>query len=191
VTRVAGAVLAGGASRRMGRTKALVPIGGVPMAATVATALAGGGCSPVVLVGGDEHELHVLGIPIVADLHPGAGPLGAVITALRTLDGDVVVAACDLAGLDGATVRAVIDEPVEPTTGVVVAVTDRLEPGLARWCRRSLATIEALFEAGERSLRAAVLGLDHIEVPVSAAALRNVNTPADLHRWPSTGPASR
>jgi molybdopterin-guanine dinucleotide biosynthesis protein A len=191
VTPVAGAVLAGGASRRMGRTKALVPIDGVPMAARVAAALGAGGCSPVVLVGGDERELDVLGMPIVADLHPGAGPLGAIVTALRTLDDDVVVAACDLAGLDEATVRAVVDEPVDATTGVVVAVTDRLQPGLARWRRCSLAAIEAMFEAGERSLRTAVLGLDHVQVRVGEAALRNVNTPADLDRWPSTGPSSR
>jgi molybdopterin-guanine dinucleotide biosynthesis protein A len=173
VTPVAGAVLAGGASRRMGRTKALVPIDGVPMAARVAAALRAGGCSPVVLVGGDERELDVLGMPIVADLHPGAGPLGAIVTALRTLD------------------RAVVDEPVDATTGVVVAVTDRLQPGLARWRRCSLAAIEAMFEAGERSLRTAVLGLDHVQVRVGEAALRNVNTPADLDRWPSTGPSSR
>jgi molybdopterin-guanine dinucleotide biosynthesis protein A len=88
-------------------------------------------------------------------------------------------------------VRAVVDEPVEATTGVVVAVTDRLQPGLARWCRGSLAAIEAMFEAGERSLRAAVLGVDHVRVRVGEAALRNVNTPADLDRWPSTGPSSR
>ena len=48
-----GAVLCGGASRRMGTDKALVEVDGVPMAERVAGALHAGGCAPVVFVGGD------------------------------------------------------------------------------------------------------------------------------------------
>jgi molybdenum cofactor guanylyltransferase len=177
---VAGAVLAGGASRRMGRTKALIDVGGVPMAGRVAGALAAAGCRPVVIVGGDPDELQPLGLPFVADRHPGAGPLGGVITALEAVGGDVVVAACDLPELDAATVLALLDASEDDAAAVIVAVTDRLEPALARWPHRTLTALHALFDAGQRSLQAAVLAVGHVEVPVAAAALRNINTPGDL-----------
>ena len=54
-----GVVLTGGASRRMGRTKALVEIDGVPMAARVAAALAGAGCESVVLLGVTRPNSHL------------------------------------------------------------------------------------------------------------------------------------
>ena len=49
---VAGAVLVGGASRRMGRPKALIEVDGSPMVVRVAAALSAGGCAPVRLIGG-------------------------------------------------------------------------------------------------------------------------------------------
>jgi molybdenum cofactor guanylyltransferase len=177
---VAGAVLAGGASRRMGRTKALARVRGVAMGERVAVALERAGCRPVVFVGGDPTELAVLGRDVIADRHPGAGPLGGVVTALHALRGDVVVAACDLPELDTATVRALLEAPAEEDTAVIVAVTDRLEPGLTYWRGAALAAVETLFATGERALHAAVLGLPHVEVRVGSSALRNVNTPVDL-----------
>ncbi|MEJ7719137.1 MAG: NTP transferase domain-containing protein [Ilumatobacteraceae bacterium] len=94
---VAGAVLTGGASRRMGSTKALVPERGVPLAERAARALHDGGCDPVFLVGGEVDDLAGLGRPVVADLTPGSGPLGGVLSALAAASGAaVLVAACDL-----------------------------------------------------------------------------------------------
>ena len=56
----AGAVLCGGASRRMGTDKAFVEVGGQPMAERVAAALEEAGCAPVVFVGG-ERRAHPVG----------------------------------------------------------------------------------------------------------------------------------
>ena len=49
---VAGAILAGGQSSRMGRTKALIEIDGQPMARRVAMSLTAAGVAPVVIYGG-------------------------------------------------------------------------------------------------------------------------------------------
>jgi molybdopterin-guanine dinucleotide biosynthesis protein A len=78
---VAGAVLAGGASRRMGRDKAHVAFGGEPMLARVAGALSGAGVDPVVVVGGDAAKAEELGLATIADGWPGEGPLGGLLTA--------------------------------------------------------------------------------------------------------------
>ncbi len=176
---VAGAVLIGGASRRMGRPKALIDVDGSSMVERVAAALSAGGCAPVRLVGGGAVPDDV-GYLVVDDRWPGEGPLGGVITALMEAGGDVVVAACDLPDLDGATVRSVRDAPGADEAEAVVATTDRLEPALARWNHRALDQLTTIFTNGERALHAALGCLDVVEVSVDPLALRNVNSPGDL-----------
>ncbi len=98
-----GAVLTGGASRRMGRTKALVEVDGTPMASRVADALSAAGCEPVVLYGGDPIELAPLDRPVLPDRYPGEGPLGGILGVLEQFAEpatDVLIVACDLAASD-------------------------------------------------------------------------------------------
>lgn len=179
-----GAVLCGGASRRMGRDKALVPVDGVPMAERVARALAAGGCGDVVLVGGNRSALTAaIGRTWVEDRWPGAGPLGGLVTALTVAGGrDVVVAACDLPDLDAATVRALIASSADAGSAtVVVAVTEH--PHLVAWWRGTARhQVETLFEGGERGIRRALRHLDVLEVAVPGSVVRNVNTPDELRR---------
>ncbi len=110
-----GAVLTGGASRRMGRTKALIDVDGVPMARRVGDALARAGCASVIAYGGDVTELEPLGMPVLPDRHPGSGPLGGVLGVLELfteselqLDG-VFVVACDLPALRGEDLGGLVD----------------------------------------------------------------------------------
>jgi molybdopterin-guanine dinucleotide biosynthesis protein A len=95
---VAAAVLAGGASRRMGRDKATMPVGGVQLAARALWAAAQV-ADPVVLVAPEGHPSRQLtAAGLVAD--PGAGPLAAVAAALAALDAEhVLVLAGDHPGL--------------------------------------------------------------------------------------------
>jgi molybdopterin-guanine dinucleotide biosynthesis protein A len=92
----------------MGRDKALVLVDGVAMSARVRAALLGGGCSPVVAIGGRPAALGPLGFEVVPDEFPGEGPLGGVITALthQPTAHAVLVAACDLPQLSATTVQA-------------------------------------------------------------------------------------
>jgi molybdopterin-guanine dinucleotide biosynthesis protein A len=200
-----GVVLAGGRSRRMGRTKALVDVDGRPMARRVADALSAGGCDPVVIVGGDPAELGVLGLPVVDDLHPGEGPLGGVLTALALLTdrddtfadeagvaggdaggagGDaVLVAACDLPWLSSVTVAELLAASARrPDAQVVMAHGDRREPALAIWRTSAHDPLRLAFDEGERALYRAVRSVSAVDVDVAPAALRNVNTPGDLRR---------
>jgi molybdopterin-guanine dinucleotide biosynthesis protein A len=180
---VAGAILAGGASRRMGRTKALVDVDGVPMALRVASALTSGGCRDIAIVGGSMSELAALGLPVVADEAPGEGPLGGVLTALRhfTEASHVLVSACDLALLDAATVRKLLEAAqAHPGSTATVAYTDRIEPALVVWARASLGDLAELFAEGERAVHRVLDQLDTQSVQVKARALTNVNRPLDV-----------
>jgi molybdenum cofactor cytidylyltransferase len=90
VAVIAGIVLAAGLSRRMGRAKLLLPIGGRPVIRlTVETVLAGG-VDPVLVVTGSEREalaevLAGLPVTLVANLEPEAGQASSIRVGVKAL----------------------------------------------------------------------------------------------------------
>ena len=78
-----GAVLCGGRSRRFGRDKAIYEHNGTPLAKISLLALREAGASVVFSIGGDADALADMGFRAVPDDHPGEGPLGGIICALR------------------------------------------------------------------------------------------------------------
>lgn len=174
----------------MGRTKALVEVDGVPMAARVDRALRDAGCATVVAIGGAAEELAPLGLAVVADVEPGAGPLGGIVAALEAFaltesTGWVCVAACDLPGLDAATIERLAAAAAQhPEATVIVARTDRLEPACALWNLDGAPRVRASYDAGVRAVHEVLDVVTAVAVDVDAAALRNINTPDDLGRYP-------
>jgi molybdopterin-guanine dinucleotide biosynthesis protein A len=167
----------------MRRTKALIDVGGQPMATHVAHALTAAGCRDVVIVGGDPTELASLNLPVIADRHPGEGPVGGVLTALHHHHAatHVVVAACDIPGLTPRAVKRML-AAATIATDVVVAMTDQLEPVLAVWNVRTTAPLEAAFDAGTRAMHQALALFDVVTVSVDPSEMRNINRPEDLLR---------
>lgn len=79
---IAGLVLAGGNSTRMGRDKALVTLGGAPLLARVAGRL-GPQVGPLAVnANGDPDRLAGFGLTVIADDRPDTGPLGGVLAGL-------------------------------------------------------------------------------------------------------------
>ncbi len=180
-----GAVLCGGASRRMGRDKALIVLDGHPLAVRVADAVAAAGASDVVAVGGDANALRAGGLTVVADADPGAGPLTGIVTALAATDDDIVfVAACDLVAPSpeaiGTTVRALA---ADADGDVATPLVDGRRQWMhAAWRRRTEMPLGAAFAAGERAVHAAVAagGLRVVDVALDAHAVADVDVPSDL-----------
>jgi len=177
---VLGAILCGGASRRMGTDKALVHWDGVPMVGRVAAALRDGGCDPVVAIGGDPAALADLGLEVIADRWPGEGPMGAVITALEHADGHAVVVSCDLPLLTAGTV-ANLAAAVEGHDAAVPR-TDRWQSLCAAWAPSALSVLATAFDGGERSLQRVFDRLDVVVPDIPEVDLTNVNTPGDLRQ---------
>ena len=184
--RIAGVVLAGGASRRMGQNKAMVDIDGTAMADRVLGALRTVGADPVVLVGGDVDELAPLSAAVIPDLYPGEGPVGGVLSALEHLAGtDTVDAAlilpCDLCDVSANVLTPLITAAAgDGHSSVWVAATDRMQPMCALWSLGARGTVREQFVAGQRALHRVIVELPHTTVTVEAQALRNVNRPKDL-----------
>ena len=165
----------------MGRTKALIDVDGLPMARRVETALRSGGCSEVVVVGGDTDELAVLDLPIVGDRYPGEGPVGGLLTALHHFaDGHVMVVACDLPALSATAVDRMLGAFARSSADAVVARTSRAEPLCAVWRATALPPVQAAFDGGIRAMHRVLdeLAVDH--VTLEGDTLHNVNHPADL-----------
>ena len=181
---LAAAVLAGGLSRRMGSTKALIEVDGRRMADSVIDAARSLGADPVVLLGGDAGELSLLSAPVVADRYPGEGPVGGVLGALRHFEhiaDRVLVLPCDLAHVTAATLTPLLEaEAGDGFSQVWVAAHDRLEPMVAIWSIDAIAPIQELFDSGERALHLVIGELPHVAVTVDASGLTNINTPDQL-----------
>lgn len=148
---VAGVLLTGGASTRMGTDKATLRVGGVPMAVRLAGLLRQALGGPLLEVGPG-----CSGLPAVPDDVPGAGPLAAVATAARWLaeggwHGPALVLACDLPLLSRAAVDLLARWPGEGA--VLPVVGGHRQPLCARWSADDLAAAVRLAAEGQRSLR--------------------------------------
>ncbi len=187
----AAAVLAGGASRRMGRDKATLAVGGVELASLVLAAAARV-ADPVVLVAPDGHPARRLAAPAVAD--PGQGPLAALAAALGALEAEhVLVLAADHPGL-----RVELLAHLVALAGEAEAVAcrrgPRLEPLVAVYRRApALAAARARLAdpAGDRSLLGLLAGLRTLvveepewrRVDPDGRSFVDLDDPADLAAW--------
>jgi len=191
---VAGFILAGGPSSRMGRDKALLEIAGVPLLARTARLL-----EPLVgsvTVVGSSSRYAALGLAVVDDDQPGQGPLGGMATALRisACDWNLVVA-CDLPYLNAPWLRYLIARAIRSGADALLPVSfdevfERFEPLCAMYHRRCLPAMLTALERGVRKVTDGLRGppaaaIERVEPeewkPFDSAGglFKNMNTPAD------------
>ena len=177
----AGAVLTGGASSRFGSDKTVARLGDRTFVDRVATALADAGCAPVAAVGGAAPPPALVAVP---DEHPGEGPLGGLLAALRWSPAElVVIVAADLPLLDDLTVLALVDRAVRcPGVVAVARAEGRLQPTCACWPTSLAGAVADRFAGGERSIARVLDTLPIEPVDVPARVVADVDTPADLAR---------
>ena len=181
VTSVAGAVLAGGASSRMGRPKAFIEVDGRTLLDRAVAALTDAAIDQIIVVGGDQGATESAGHHFVPDEYPGEGPLGGIISALGAVDTDlVVVLACDLLGVSPVAVTRLLASLGEGDVAVPV-VDGRAQWRHAAWRRSVESSLRAAFGGGERAPRRALDGLVTVEVfDTPAVWYQDADTPDDL-----------
>lgn len=124
-----GIVLAGGASRRMGCDKAMLPVGGVASIERTALSL-GEVCDEVLLSLNDPKPYGFLGLRSVRDIFTGKGPMAglhACLSASRSAWNAVV--ACDMpfvtADIIQVLLRIAAEDPLTPESGIRVRTMAR------------------------------------------------------------------
>jgi molybdopterin-guanine dinucleotide biosynthesis protein A len=179
----------------MGRDKALIPVGGTPMAVRVAEALWVAGARDVIGVGREPHALASLRLATVPDVRPGAGPAAGIATALAWADGDdmVMVAGCDLVAPSPAAIaRTLATLAQHPTAAVAVPVSGgRTQWHHAAWRPSAAPALEAALESGARAVGGVVAAAGLVVVGVDGidpGALADADVPGDL---PSEGDGQR
>jgi len=191
-----GIVLAGGASTRMGRDKSLLQVDGRALVTIAAEALLAGGAGRVAVIGGDAAQIAGLGLETIADEHPGAGPLGGLITGLRASDDRVVmVLACDMPAIDGPSVERIVGAlAAQPTAlAAIPRLGERRQILTAAYRLEILPIFETAFAAGERAPRRALADVEVADVAgLDRDRLGDVDRPEDLSRYaqPGQNPAS-
>ncbi|MEO1085337.1 MAG: molybdenum cofactor guanylyltransferase [Acidobacteriota bacterium] len=190
--RPVGVVLAGGASRRMGRDKATLPLPdstrGLDLLSWSIERLRGV-CPDIAIADGGRGLGVDLGVPSVED-GPGRGPAAGILGAHRAFPGRaLLVLACDLPLIPVEFLRELASAAPGPAW-VVPARGERLEPLCALYRPRALAQLKARV-FGQRfdlqGLRGA-LGADArvLDAAVwqasegAASLFLNVNRPEDV-----------
>ena len=174
----------------MGRDKSLLKLNGRALTSVVGAALVEAGANEVLAVGGNLAALAELEEidRVIPDEYPGEGPLGGILTALRSAANDVVVVfACDTPDMDAATPARLVEYLTKfPDAAVAYALVDgRAQPLTAAW-NRGLAfpALREAFERGERAPRNVFPELKVVEVTaLSALAVDDVDHPDDLQRY--------
>ncbi len=131
-----GFILVGGASRRMGRDKALLPLGEATMVEQIAARVRCAAGS-VTLIGSPEKYGH-LGLAVVADEIENCGPLGGLLTALHITGADWnLLVACDMPNVSEAFLTELLDAAEQSDADCIVPEIDgRSDPLCAVYHRR-------------------------------------------------------
>lgn len=199
-----GFVVAGGASTRMGRDKALLHLGGRPLIEIALGLLRGLGIEPRIC--GTRPDLTRFA-PVLPDNHPGCGPLAGIEAALSASGSDLnLFVPVDLPLLPQAFLHWMIDRAeASQAVATIPLLTGRAQPLCAVYSRRLLRGIHEALAGGDYKMMTAIasaagsLGerIDRCALESLAAALipetwpddppvqwwfRNLNTPEEYEQ---------
>ncbi len=193
--QVAGFILAGGASSRMGRDKGLLDFAGVPLILHTARLL-----EPLVgevTVVGSPTRYRKFGLRAIPDqsqiqhgpARPGFGPLAGIATALAATQSRWnLIVACDLPYLSPEWLDLLLSRALRSRGDAVIPRTSRgIEPLAAVYRRECGAPISAAFERGVRKVSDAIeeLRADFVyarewrTIDPNGLILKNMNAPGD------------
>lgn len=184
-------LLAGGESRRMGRDKALLPVGGQQLLLHLAQIAAPLVNSIAVIAPNGRYEAlcQPLGLTVFSDLRPGQGPLAGIESALSQSGSPWnLILACDMPFLDSVWLAALVAAALAQPAGVLcVASALRSEaeiqpsPLCACWHKDALPAVSSALDHGCRRVRDLLAPLNtQYLFPVSPRLLANWNSPTDV-----------
>lgn len=187
--KIAGIVLAGGLSTRMGRDKASMPWGSGTLLSAVLEKL-NPVCSELIIVSNIPREIENFPVRIIPDRYPQCGPLAGIHAGLLAVQSDYAfVVACDMPYLNTQAAGFIADA----ATGYDAAIPfiDGYYHPLHGVYRKScLPFIERMLAAGDYRVldfydKIALRKIAKEEIAVFDPALRtlyNINSPEDIDK---------
>ena len=183
-------ILAGGKSRRMGREKAFLKIGGVPLIEGVLAA-ARAACDRVLIVSNTPSAFEHLGVEVFTDIHPGFGSMGGLHTGLFHARTDTVFAlGCDMPFVNPQLMEYISSVRGDADAAVPI-VGKYYEPLFCAYSKNTIDEVETAIR--EKRRQVVSLFFNRLKLrPVTEHELRaidpeldslvNINTPEDIER---------
>ncbi|HEV3234882.1 MAG TPA: molybdenum cofactor guanylyltransferase [Candidatus Dormibacteraeota bacterium] len=158
--QLAGLVLCGGHSRRMGIDKALLQVDGGPLVLRVASRLADV-ADPVLLAPGVPGRFAATGYAEVADVEPARGPLGGLVAGLLVSPHpNVAVVAVDMPYASPAVIRLLARVCADGAWDAALPVTSSgPEPLHAVYSQRAAGPLRAALADGRLAMHHAIADL--------------------------------
>lgn len=145
MNKVAGVILSGGKSLRMGTNKALLKIQGKPVIERILAEL-GGITDEVMIVANHPNIYQYLDISQVADRYLEKGPLAGLETALYHGDGEIFMfAACDMPFINGDVYQYLFQQ-LNQYDAVVPIYDNHMHPLAGIYKKSILPAIQAQIE---------------------------------------------
>ena len=196
-SNVRGYVLAGGASSRFGRNKALVRFGITPLLLEIVQLAQTCASEVAVIAGAQKYRDLAANLQIIEDLWPGEGPLGGIITALQhtpARDCSVewnLILSCDMPFLTAEWLQFLVAHAREANKEIQVILPHSAhgpEPLCACYRSSAAGPLKNVFDRGVRKVTQALkeVRTEVLDESVwkrfdSAGRLFwNMNTPADF-----------
>ena len=178
-------ILSGGASRRMGRDKALLPYGGSTMLQHLIDKYAVLG--EVAVSVNEAGRFPLRGALELPDPFPGEGPLNGIVAAFEKTDAsEIFLTATDLPYGEPAAALELVRLRGDADACVLCGADGRNEPLFAVYDRSCAPVARACFAQGKRSFKALFASLnvryvnfETLGASATAGMLTNVNTPED------------
>lgn len=177
-------ILAGGESRRMKKTKALLPVPDQPLIERI-LAQVEGRFDEILISVSKGRSLPGLPYRRIEDEVPGRGPIEGVRRGLRAAKHrKAAVIACDIPDIDVAFLARLIRAADAHDIAVPVTPAGDLEPLFAVYRKSVLPAVERLVASGENSLVPLFAECKTRRVRLRDASwLKNLNTPEDYARY--------
>ena len=185
-------VLAGGASRRMGRPKAWLEVGDTTLVRWVAASLAPAFSEVIVAFAEPEQIEELIPYRVVFDRKASAGPLAGLEAGLTAARNEVVFAiACDMPYVTRSVAEIAV-AAVQSCDAAIPRIEGRPEPVCGAYRRSALPAITAALNAG--SYKASEL-IDQLDVTwlegLDPQLFRSLNTPEEYERFRGALPTQR
>jgi len=182
-----GLVLAGGASRRMGRDKALLKLGSRSLIEVVVEQVSLV-CDEVLIISCDLEPYSHFGVGVVQDVFPGVGVLGGLHAGLKAASNELTLAVgCDMPFLNPQLLRAFAAWAEGFDVALLRCGEEEIEPLHGAYRRTCIPAMEDAIRAGRRRIlsffphvRVRYVTPDEVaSVDPDLDSFRNVNTPED------------
>ena len=184
-------ILAGGrASRYGGISKGLIELTpGTTIIARIIEEIRWGGPTEIAISANNPEPYEAFGLPILADLRAGLGPVGGIEAGLshfRNVCSGVLFMPCDLPSISRNEISALVCAFDESAAEVVFARDGSFvdHPLCSVVRNAALPAVSKLIDEGCRRIADlwAILGATSIQFECDTPFF-NVNTPADMARW--------